>query len=72
MRPAAAVAIAMAVFTTPATCTTSPSSDPLSTVTIAVILTGLRNPRGVALDEECGLLVAEAGFGDDATDVRER
>ena len=53
-----------------AACTTPRSSDP--PVTVTVILTGLQNPRGVALDAEGGLLVAEAGSGDDAVDVRER
>jgi hypothetical protein len=37
-----------------------------------VILTGLENPRGVGLDAEGGLLVAEAGLGDDAADIRQR
>jgi hypothetical protein len=68
----AAVAMAMVVSAPLAACTISGSSDPLSTVTVEVILTGLRNPRGVALDAEGGLLVAEAGLGDDAGDVRER
>ena len=72
LRPSGAVAIAMAVFATLAACTTSRSSDPPNTVTVEVILTGLRNPRGVALDAEGGLLVAEAGLGDDVADVRER
>ncbi len=56
-------------------CTSSASSD-LSegsdSVTVEVILTDLRNPRGVALDAAGGILVAEAGLGDDAPDVRER
>ena len=37
-----------------------------------MILTGLQNPRGVALDAEGGLLVAEAGLGDDPADVTQR
>jgi hypothetical protein len=37
-----------------------------------VILTGLQNPRGVALDAEGGLLVAEAGTGNDPVDVRQQ
>ena len=72
LRLAVAVAITTAVFTNLAACTTSRSSDPLSTVTVEVVLTSLQNPRGVALDAEGGLLVAEAGSGDDAVDVRER
>ena len=55
-----------------AACTTSPPPDPASTVTIEVILSGLSNPRGVALDAEGGLWVAEAGSGDDPADVRQR
>ena len=55
-----------------AACTTARSSDPLNEVTVEVILTGLQNPRGVSLDAEGGLLVAEAGSGDDAPDVRQR
>ncbi|MEE8376514.1 MAG: hypothetical protein V3S26_09365 [Acidimicrobiia bacterium] len=66
------VIIAIAVFATLAACTTSRSSDPPNTVNVEVILTGLQNPRGVALDAEGGLLVAEAGSGDDAVDVRQR
>ena len=53
-------------------CTTSRTSDPPNTVTVEVILTGLQNPRGVALDAEGGLLVAEAGTGNDPVDVRQR
>ncbi|MFV1962777.1 MAG: hypothetical protein ACC658_13220 [Acidimicrobiia bacterium] len=37
-----------------------------------VILTDLRNPRGVVVDAEGGVLVAEAGLGDDAADVTQR
>jgi sugar lactone lactonase YvrE len=55
-----------------AACTTSRSLDSRDTVTVEVILTDLENPRGVALDAEGGLLVAEAGSGDDAADVRQR
>ncbi len=72
LRLAATVAIATALSATLAACTRSGSEDPPGTVTIELILTGLRNPRGVALDAEGGLLVAEAGLGDDAGDVRER
>lgn len=39
---------------------------------MSVVLTDLRNPRGVALDSEGGLLVAEAGLGDDPADVTQR
>jgi hypothetical protein len=55
-----------------AACTTSRTSDPPSVVTVEVILTGLQNPRGVALDAEGGLLVAEAGSGNDPIDSRQR
>jgi hypothetical protein len=53
-------------------CTTSRTSDPPNTVTVEVILTGLQNPRGIALDAQGGLLVAEAGSGNDPVDVRQR
>ncbi|MFV1961265.1 MAG: SMP-30/gluconolactonase/LRE family protein [Acidimicrobiia bacterium] len=55
-----------------AACTTSRSSDSPTPATTEVILTDLRNPRGVAVDAEGGVLVAEAGLGDDAADVTER
>ena len=55
-----------------AACTTSRTSDAPKVVTVEVILTGLQNPRGVALDAEGGLLVAEAGSGNDPADVRQR
>ena len=54
-----------------AACTTSRISD-ATVVTVEVILTGLQNPRGVALDSEGGLLVAEAGSGNDPVDSRQR
>ncbi|GMQ84733.1 MAG: hypothetical protein BMS9Abin07_0297 [Acidimicrobiia bacterium] len=63
-----AVALALAL----AGCTTSRTADTADTVTVEVVLTGLQNPRGVAIDAEGGLLVAEAGSGDDAVDVRQR
>ena len=55
-----------------ASCTTSRSSDPPSTVTVEVILTGRQNPRGIASDADGGLLLAEAGSGNDPVDVRQR
>jgi len=55
-----------------AACTTSRTSDTPNAVTVEVILTGLQNPRGVALDAEGGLLVAEAGSGNDPVDSRQR
>jgi DNA-binding beta-propeller fold protein YncE len=53
-------------------CSASRSSDTPDSVTVDVILTDLRNPRGVVLDSEGGILVAEAGLGDDARDVTDR
>ncbi len=53
-------------------CTTSRLPDSPTSLTVDVILTDLRNPRGVFLDSEGGLLVAEAGLGDDPADVRDR
>jgi hypothetical protein len=55
-----------------AACSASGSSDTPVSVKVDVILTNLRNPRGVALDTEGGILVAEAGLGDDARDVTDR
>ncbi len=66
-------AVALALFSVVlAACTTSRSPDPPDTITVEVILTGLRNPRGIALDADGGVLVAEAGLGDDAADVTRR
>lgn len=53
-------------------CTSSGSLDSPTPVTAEVILTGLRNPRGVAVDSDGGILVAEAGLGDDPVDVTKR
>jgi DNA-binding beta-propeller fold protein YncE len=39
---------------------------------VDVILSELRNPRGVALDAGGGVMIAEAGLGDDAADVTRR
>ncbi len=44
-------------------------ADPSGPVRVEVILTGLENPRGVGIDGEDGILVAEAGSGNDAVDV---
>ena len=52
-------------------CSGSSSADD-DAVEIVVVLTGLANPRGVGVDAEGGLLVAEAGSGDDAVDVTQR
>ncbi len=43
-------------------------ADPSGTVRVEVILTGLQNPRGIGIDGEDGLLVAEAGSGNDAVE----
>ena len=53
-------------------CTTPRSADSPSSVTVEVVLTGLDNPRGVAVDADGALIVAEAGLGDDARDVTDR
>jgi sugar lactone lactonase YvrE len=55
-----------------AACTISRTPDSSYPVTVDVILSQLRNPRGVAVDAEGGVLVAEAGLGDDAADVTQR
>jgi DNA-binding beta-propeller fold protein YncE len=69
--PSVAVVLLLAVAALGA-CATSLSSDAPSTVVVEVILTDLRNPRGVALDAGGGVMVAEAGLGDDAADVTRR
>ena len=61
--------VASAVF---AGCTASGSVDPPGSPTVEVVLTGLHNPRGVGVDADGALLVAEAGLGDDARDVTDR
>ncbi len=53
-------------------CTTSRSSDPQSPVVVEAVVTDLWNPRGVVMDAGGGILVAEAGRGDDAADVTQR
>ncbi|MCZ6462208.1 MAG: hypothetical protein O6705_08255 [Actinobacteria bacterium] len=70
-RVAGTVAVAVCCVAL-AACTTSGTSDAPKVVTVEVILTGLQNPRGVALDAEGGLLVAEAGSGNDPIDSRQR
>ena len=55
-----------------AACATSRPPNSSESVTVDVILTDLRNPRGVVVDAEGGVLVAEAGLGDDAADVTQR
>ena len=44
-------------------------TDRSGSLRVEVILTGLENPRGVAIDSEGALLVAEAGRGDDPADI---
>jgi hypothetical protein len=61
--------VASAVF---AGCTASSSVDAPGSPTVEVVLTGLHNPRGVAVDPVGALLVAEAGLGDDARDATDR
>ena len=45
------------------------STQPAASAQVEVILTGLQNPRGVGIDGEHGLFVAEAGSGNDPVDV---
>ena len=50
-----------------ATSTTTMATDPVPAVlTVELILTDLENPRGIGIDPEGALLVAEAGYGEDA------
>ena len=72
VRLASIAAMILLLSTTAAACSMSRSSGIPNSVTVEVILTDLRNPRGVALDTEGGLVVAEAGLGDDARDVTAR
>lgn len=52
---------------TAGTTTTRPSVP--AVLTVEVIITDLENPRGVGIDAEGALLIAEAGYGEDAEDL---
>ena len=57
------------VATTPAateSTDTSAASAAPEVLTVEVVITDLENPRGVGIDAEGALLVAEAGYGEDA------
>ena len=63
------------VTTTPVTTTPLPATDSTDTSSTAaaprvlkveVVITDLENPRGVGIDREGALLIAEAGYGEDA------
>ena len=49
------------VSTAPSTTITSPQ-----VLTVEVVITDMENPRGVGIDAEGALLIAEAGYGEDA------
>ena len=49
------------VSTEPSTTITSPQ-----VLTVEVVITDMENPRGVGIDAEGALLIAEAGYGEDA------
>ena len=49
------------VATEPSTTITSPQ-----VLTVEVVITDMENPRGVGIDAEGALLIAEAGYGEDA------
>jgi len=67
------VAVVLLLFSVVlAACATSRPPNSSESATVDVILTDLRNPRGVVVDAEGGVLVAEAGLGDDAADVTQR
>ena len=61
------------VSTTPPGDTDSPDAStslPAPRVlTVGVLITDLENPRGIGVDTEGALLVAEAGYGEDAEDL---
>lgn len=52
--------------TAPSSTAAASTLPPPRVLTVEVILTDLENPRGVGLDEQGGLMVAEAGYGEDA------
>ncbi len=52
-----------------AACQGTSSSTGANTIEVEVIITSLANPRGVAIDADGGLLIAEAGNGADTVDV---
>ena len=63
------------VTTTPVTTTPLPATDSTDTsstaaaprvLNVEVVITDLENPRGVGIDREGALLIAEAGYGEDA------
>ncbi len=77
-----AAPVATSVSTTPtstststSSATTSGSTDTSTTsaepavLTVEVVITELENPRGVGIDAEGALLIAEAGYGEDAEDL---
>jgi len=64
-----AVNISIGLFSLALVACGGSGADPAGTVRVEVILNGLENPRGVGIDAEDGLLVAEAGSGNDAVDV---
>ena len=81
--PRAPMTTAAAVTTSAAAPTTSTTSEPTTAgstgtsttfappgvLTMEVIITDLENPRGVGIDAQGALLVAEAGYGEDAEDL---
>ena len=75
-----AAPVATSVSTTPTSTSTSTSTSSGSTdtsttsaepavLTVEVVITELENPRGVGIDAEGALLIAEAGYGEDAEDL---
>ena len=57
------------VATSTIAATTSTTLAPPAVLTVEVIITDLENPRGVGIDAQGSLLIAEAGYGEDARDV---
>ena len=55
--------------TVPGATTTTASLAQPDALTVEVILIDLENPRGVGIDAQGGLLIAEAGYGEDAEDL---
>ncbi len=62
----AATPASTSAATAPSSTAAASTLPPPRVLTVEVILTDLENPRGVGLDAQGGLMVAEAGYGEDA------
>ena len=64
--PTSATTTSVPATTTAGSLETSTTLAPPAVLTVDVVLTDLENPRGVGVDAEGALLIAEAGYGEDA------